>query len=237
MSSRRQSITEARYPAVSEFIKLSRSWSSDASGFLLDLIWRAYDALAAEVLLQIDLQQSDEDLERSVTQLLEPRIRRLMTGAEPFYVQHGSYEHETRALPPAQPPQYDLAFVMNANPRIMWPAEAKVIRTEKAVAAYVAELKGNYLTCRYAPFAREAAMLGYLRAGDPRRTLCSLGRKIPCTMRPHASFKDRPHACSSHTRKVPPSKRYYKRFKCHHMIMEMTPSGAKRPPSAAAPQT
>lgn len=218
---RRLSIAEARYPTTSEFLKLSKVWSCDASNSFLRLIWNAYDCLIKEVLLQVDVAQSDADLERSLTQLLEPRIRRLMSGDEPFYVQHGTYEHEIRAVPPAQPPQYDIAFVMNHNPRIMWPMEAKVLRTDSAVAPYIRELKTNYLTCRYAPFSREAAMLGYLCSGDPDKVMWQLTKKIPCKLVHPRNFRDRPHKYSLHSRAVPRGKNYHARFKCHHMIMEI----------------
>lgn len=221
MDNRRLSISEARYPRTAEFVFLARVWSSDASDVLLGLLWDAYDLLAKEILSRINIAQSDEDLERSLTQLLEPRIRRLMSGEEPFYVQHGTYEHETSADPPAQPPQYDIAFVMNENPRVTWPVEAKVLRTDSTVAPYVHELRTNYLTCRYAPFSREAAMLGYLRSGDPQEALKRLGRQIPCKMIQHPRFKNRPHKYSNHNRRTPRAKGYVKRFKCHHMMMEI----------------
>jgi len=204
------------------------TWNSDASEFLLRLIWEAYDSLIQDVLVQIDITKADGDLERSLTQLLEPRIGRLMTGDEPFYVQHGTYEHESRAVAPAQPPQYDIALVLNANPRIMWPAEAKVLRTSSSVAEYVTELKANYLTCRYAPFSREAAMLGYLVKGDQLEALRQLSNKIPCKMLRHPAFKDRPHRYSAHVRKVPKDKNFYRRFRCHHLIMKLSDASTRR---------
>ena len=46
---------------------------------MLGLIWRGYDQM------QSDRPIVDgRDLERSITQLLEPRISRVMTGDEPF---------------------------------------------------------------------------------------------------------------------------------------------------------
>src|ERR1039457_4224810 len=107
----------------------------------------------------------DRDLERSITQLLEPRIRDAMTGDEPYYIQHGSFERETMAPPPAQPPAYDLAFVLRADERIMWPLEEKGLETPGTLAEYEREVREQYLTCRYAPFTASGAMLGYLLSG------------------------------------------------------------------------
>jgi hypothetical protein len=82
--------------------------------WILGFVWAAYDEMLAH-----PPANDTRDLERSITQLLEPRIRDSMTGFEPFYVQHGSYERETMMAPPAQPPAYDLAFVLRADERII----------------------------------------------------------------------------------------------------------------------
>ena len=85
-----------------------------------------------------------------------------MSGDEPFYVQHGPFERETMRPPPAQPPEYDLAFVFRADERIMWPIEAKVLETPGGVADYVRDIREEYLKCRYGPFSASGAMLAYL---------------------------------------------------------------------------
>ena len=87
---------------------------------MLGFVWQAYDSMIANM-----PYVEGRDLERSITQLLERRIQEVMTGDEPYYVQHGPYEHETMAQPPAQPPSYDLAFVLRAEERIMWPLEGQ----------------------------------------------------------------------------------------------------------------
>ncbi|MGA8428531.1 MAG: hypothetical protein WB729_01825 [Candidatus Sulfotelmatobacter sp.] len=188
----------------------------------LRFVWEAYDLLQSEVLCDVDLSQATDDLERSITQLLEPRISRVMSGDEPFYVQHGPYEHETREPAPAQPPQYDIAFVLSANPRIMWPLEAKVLTTENAVSEYVKEVKDSFLSCRYAPFVPAAAMLGYLVGGSGSKTLRAIAKKLPCKMRQVGGFESRAHKYSSHERLVPKEKKYPKVFRCHHLIMPLS---------------
>jgi len=185
-------------------------------------VWQGYDTLRDGVLEEVDVSEADEDLERTVTQLLEPRIRLAMSGDEPFDIQHGSYEEESRQPAPAQPPEYDIAFVLRANPRIMWPLEAKVIRSKGNVAPYVREIKDNYLTCRYAPFSREGAMLGYLLVADTGAVFKSIAESVPCTLKSVSSFKSRAHKFSSHSRTVPAGKNYPARFKCHHLLMVLT---------------
>ena len=153
----------SRGHAVSkDFLRLAGEWCLDQSAILVGFLWGAYDQLKR------DCPAIDEkDLERSITQLLEVRIRREMSGDEPFYIQHSPFERETMKRPPAQPPQYDLAFVLNVDERIMWPLEAKVLETPSAVSKYASEVRDQLLACRYAPFCGEGAMLGYLLSGTP----------------------------------------------------------------------
>src|SRR5205085_8445710 len=122
----------------------------------------------------------NKDLERSITGSLELRIRGVMSGYEPFVIQHGPYERESMLLPPAQPPQYDLAFKLRAQEWIMWPLEAKVLETDGAVNDYRNDLNNEFLTCRYAPFSSEGAMLGYLLTGTTENVFRNLEEKIPC---------------------------------------------------------
>ena len=137
----RQTFSERRWPDTPEFNSVIRVWKTAGSVILLGFVWKAYDAFCADVLSEVDCSKEDEDLERDVTQAFEPKIREAMTGYEPFYVQHGPYEHESRAGAPAQPPEYDIAFVLRSNPRVMWPLEAKVLRTEGRVTEYIDEVR------------------------------------------------------------------------------------------------
>lgn len=188
---------------------------------LLELVWRGYDAFCQEALARVECCQDDEDLERDITQLLEPKIRQEMTGYEPFVVQHGPYERETRVAPPAQPPQYDIAFILNSKRRVMWPLEAKVLRTDGSVAEYVKEIRLNFLTCRYSPFSSEAAMLGYLLAGAAETAFGNIAEKGGWELAPHGDFRDRDHRTSDHRRAVPEGKSYPADFRCHHLILPL----------------
>jgi hypothetical protein len=228
VSTRHKTIAEARFPSIPEFQELANAWGSDAALLLLNIVWRGYDLLRQDVLDHVDASEANEDLERSVTQLLEPRVRRSMTGDEPFDVQHGSYEHETRQPPPAQPPAYDLAFVFRANPRLMWPLEAKLIRGRGDVARYVREVTENFLTCRYAPFSREGAMLGYVLSADPSSVFGNIARSVPCELESVPDFAHRMHRRSRHIRAVPTGKSYPRSFLCHHLLMLLNDSRVSR---------
>lgn len=200
----------------SEFVSLAGRWCANQSALLLTFVWAGYDLLLAE----LPAGTNPEDLERSITQSLELRIRRAMTGDEPFDIQHGPYERETMKARPAQPPQYDLAFVYRAAEQIMWPLEAKVLETDGTVGEYVEDVNNEFLTGRYAPFSSEGAMLAYLLSGNPKGVFNNLAAKIPCCLTPHQGFLDRPHTVSEHQRKVPAGKLYPRGFCCHHLVLE-----------------
>ncbi len=197
------------------FIALVRSWMQHPSRQLLGLVWSGYEALATT-----RPQFDGRDLERSITQVLEPRIRDAMSGDEPFYIQHGPFERETMARPPAQPPQYDLAFVLRADERIMWPIEAKVLATSNSVADYVRDVQNEFLSCRYAPFSASGAMLGYLLSGAPDDALAMIAQRLNCILSPIAEYATRPNRRSRHRRSAPVGKPYPVDFDCYHVILE-----------------
>lgn len=219
--SRGKTIAEVRYRSIPSFAELSKTWNAAAVEKMLGFVWNGFDALKADVLDKIDLSEAEEDLERNITQLLDPQIRAVMTGEEPYYIQHAYHEEETRLSAPAQPPLYDLAFVLSANPRIAWPLEAKLLHSDTSVASYVREVKKNYLSCRYAPFVREAAMLGYLLQGEPQTAFRSIAKKIKVKLKKQQAFKGRDHRYSTHKRRPPKGKPYPRKFRCHHMLFEI----------------
>ena len=198
-----------------EFLALVRAWMQNPAQILLGFIWLAYEDMRA-----CPPDVDTRDLERSITQLLEPRVRDAMTGDEPFYVQHGPFERETMKAAPAQPPEYDLAFVFRADERIMWPMEAKVLETPRKVAHYVRDIECEFLTCRYAPFSRSGAMLAYLLAGTPDRAFAAISERLGCTLEPVPEQPGRPNRVSRHTRTVPSGKPYPAEFDCFHLVLE-----------------
>lgn len=218
---RKHTILEIICPAPVAFGRLARAWSADAATLMMGWVWAGYDLLAEEVLCKTDWTSAGADLERELTQLLEPRIRHCMPSDAFCYVQHGPNERETRKPAPAQPPEYDLAFVLYANERIMWPLEAKVLPTDQQVDAYVKDVKNEFLTCRYAPFSEEGAMLGYMLSGCPLKAFAKIAQELGVMLVLHPDFARRHHRVSSHIRSVPSGKRYPKRFRCHHLMMPL----------------
>jgi hypothetical protein len=218
---RRKTLGELRWPSRPEVDAVRRAWTTDAVDRLLGYVWQGYDCLREEVLDHIEMAQAEDDLERSLTQALEPRIKQSMSGAEPFFVQHGRYEHATRKPAPAQPPQYDLAFVLYGNENLCWPLEAKVLKDDKDVGAYVKDIRDEFLTCRYAPHSAEAAMLGYLVAGNTDNAFAAIARGVPCELASHPKFAKRAHRTSKHLRAVPDGKSFSTSFKCHHLLMPL----------------
>jgi hypothetical protein len=217
----RSTIFDLRWPSAPDFTAIANEWQKDASDILFSFIWEAYELLKIEVLNQVDSKRNEAELERCVTQLLEAKIHMVMSGDEPFYVQHGAYEYETRKEAPAQPPQYDIAFVLNINSRVMWPCEAKVLHTDGAVAEYVNDIKNEFLTCRYAPFSSEGAMLGYLFSGSPTNVFYNLEKKIPCKLFPISNHPHRTQRYSDHIRIVEIGKSYPAQFRCQHLILQI----------------
>ncbi len=212
---RRKSPLEANMPVPDDFVLLAKRWRNDAIEILLDFIWRGLDQLRAQH-LTFDANQVNP--EREITQLLAPEIREVMSGAEPYYLEHGPFESETRKPPPAQPRQYDLGFVLRVNRRAIWPIEAKVLKTDGSVGEYVGDVRTMFLTATYAPFSSEAAMLGYLLSGSPETTLARIAEALACVLEPHPRFPDRDHRLSHHMRAIQAGKPYPADFTCHHII-------------------
>jgi len=216
---RRYTILETVQPILLEFGHLARRWRSDAAMLMLGWVWAGYDLLVAQVLYKVDWDLAKDDLEREITQLLEPRIRRCMPAETFCYIQHEPKERETRKPAPAQPPEYDLAFVLFSNERIMWPLEAKILKADQQVDEYIKDIQKEFLTCRYAPFSNEAAMLGYMLSGNPAEALINISQILQVTLDKHPDFPDRHHRVSSHLRKVPKNKPYPTSFRIHHLMM------------------
>lgn len=197
------------------FVALACSWMQSPATRFLGFVWNAYDDTKTN-----PLQVNSRDLERSITQALVPRIRDMMTGDEPFYVEHEPYERETMQAPPARPPQPDLAFVFRADIAVMWPVEAKVLETSGRVAKYIRDVKEGFLTCRYAPFSDSGAMLGYLLEGNPVSALVAIEKSLGVKLRSVPEQLSRHERRSHHNRTVPSGKPYPPTFDCYHLILQ-----------------
>jgi len=221
---RRGNILQKRYPNTGDFVELAKAWNPDAISILIRLVWEGYDRLATEFLSQINCDGTEEQLERSITQTLAWRIRRGMTGDEPFEVQQEVYEFETSKSAQAQPPQYDIAFILIADEKMILPFEAKVLKSDVDVTEYVKEINNNFMTCRYAPFSSEGGMLGYLFSGDSNKAFTNIEIKVPCILDAHRHFPDRDYKTSNHRRVVPSGESYPVDFRCHHLLFKIIPT-------------
>jgi hypothetical protein len=225
----RRTISEARWPDTPNFVELAKNWRSDAITVLLNLIWQGYDLYQADVLSKVDLSQADDQLERDITQSLSIYIDKARSGFEPFTLRTEWFENEQRMPSPARQKQYDLAFIWSSPPnvRIVWPLEAKVLRSDGSVSEYVKEITDNYITCRYAPFSSEAGMLAYLLKGDPEKAFDNIAKSVPCLLSDHVDFQNRDHKTSDHQRIVPADESYPSSFRCHHLILKIIEEQSK----------
>ena len=221
---RRKTISESVFPNKHEFVELTKNWQPDGITVLLNLIWKGYDLYRSQVLSKVDLSKADDQLERDITQSLSIYIGLAQSGNEPFTMRTEWFEMEGREASPARPKQYDLAFVWSDPPniRIVYPLEAKILHSDKAITEYVKEITGNYLTCRYAPFSSEGGMLGYLLQGSSEIAFKNIEIAISCTLSDHPDFVGRDHKISDHQRIVPEDKTYPDKFRCHHLILPLS---------------
>lgn len=201
-------------PVDAEFIALATRWAGNVENDLLEWVWAGFERLRGS-----SPTFDGRDLERSITQLLTAAIDDVVPGEAPYYVQHSPFERETMLPAPAQPPAYDLAFVLRADPRVMWPAEAKILNSPRALADYLADIRDQFLTCRYAPFVASGTMLGYLLDGSEQETLTNIAARLGIEFEDVAPDSvARSHRSSVHDRIVPTGKSYPTPFRCHHII-------------------
>lgn len=214
--------SESAWPLPPGYERLAVCWASDQSVQMLALVWAGFELLEKEMLTSIDWSEVGQQLEISITSALAERIQRVMTGAEPFLVQHNRWEELTRKPPPAQPPCYDIAFYAREQPRINYPLEAKILPNEASVLEYVKEIRQNFLTSRYAPLTGEGAMLGYLIVGSPDAAFREIEKRLEASLEPHSRFSPpRAHCLSVHVRQVPPEKPWTVTLRCHHLILPL----------------
>ena len=135
------------------------------------------------------------------------------TGGECAFTPHHEYpELETRSPAPAKPPAYDIAFVWNANPRIAWPIEAKVVPTPGTLADYLGDVK-KFTDGIAAPLSGVGAQIAYLLTGTTDDFFNNLSTRLSITLQTLAEFSSRAHRVSSHTRNGIPD------LELHHMAM------------------
>ena len=214
-----QTPLQRHFGVPEDFVAMARRWCPDVVEIMLGYVWQGFDRMREE---QFDVNSDDENIEDDITALAYVRISALMDGKAPYCLMHKPSENERRKGPSPTP---DLGFVWLANPRAVFPLEAKVLRTDGSVSAYIKEIADNFLTGRYASFSSEAAMMGYLLRGFPENAFGSISDRLGCQLGSHPSFRNRNHRCSDHLRRA--DELGNKHFRCHHMIMDFGGSGQR----------
>lgn len=239
---------ELRWPKVVEFEAAAIKLRMNAMDVLIGAIWAGYDAFMAAVVegrdvelkelsaelegkerAGVDIREATAEVERSISQMLSHHIGRVLDPYAPFHVCHAPREFQSRLPPPAQAPEYDIGFVLNENHRSIWPLEAKVLHTPRALSPYIADLREQFLTGRYAPFSKGGAMVAYLLSGEAYEFLSRLSEEIGEPLQELAVVSSRPHRVSDHQRTVTPGLGMPEYFRCHHLVMLM----AQQAPVAA----
>jgi hypothetical protein len=217
---------ERRWPDSPAFQEIAERWCQDHSRLLLDLVWRGYDRLLSQDLNVVAFSGTDEAKEESLNQLLATRIDQSTSGDEPFYVNHQPPEQTKRKRGRGRSPQPDIGFTLYDYPRAVWPLEGKVLARDEAVGPYIDEIKNNFITCRYATFSSEGAMLGYLLHGEPERAFAAIAISLAQTLDLHPHFPNRPQRMSYHQRDEVPHPNSPGEFICHHLLFRIpTASG------------
>ncbi len=220
----RKTLSQLAYPdSTLPNVNEPDHWSLNQAKQFLELVWQGID-LFKQNFPNIDFSQADKQLERELNQFIQRRIYDVMSGDEPFWCQLEVFEMETISPESNRPPQYDIAFIVRANERLMFPFEAKVLRTDGQVSEYVKDVNDAFIPCIYAPFSYQGAMLGYLFLGTSQKAFQSIGKSLKTTLKQHPEFPNRPHKFSEHTRQVPKGKEelYPIKFRCHHLIFELS---------------
>ena len=209
--------SELAWPAGPDDADLAFNWAAGVTTQVLDWTWRAFDSLQSDFLLRVDWTRSLEQVERDLVQIHFGRIQVIFAaetnGFAAFYPSHEHPEFETRFSAQAKPPAYDLAFVATANPRWIWPLEAKVVQSPKAMAEYMKDVNDKFIAGVAAPFVGEAAMVGYLMNADADSALAEVSVRLNQPLKSVPEFDERTHRTSFHSRSPAPA------LRLHHMMM------------------
>jgi hypothetical protein len=221
---RRQSYSQQVFPTTTEFTACLRRLKDDGVKAMLGYVWAGFDGFKAEILENNPSPTRDNlDLERDLTEMLYPHIHRSIPATSPYYLQHERKERE-QATPGRQPPEPDLSFILFSNLRVTFPMDAKVLErdTIAAMSDYADTVQNRFVTCVYAPFSKEGAMIAFLLNGSVQTLFEHLAAAIGCTLSRSAYIPDRNHRTSSHDRSAAACK--YKKFRCHHLVMPVGPA-------------
>lgn len=194
----------------------AENWAAGESHRLLDWTWQAFDALYANVLSRVDLNQPLDQMERDLTSKHFIELNRIWaeeTGGECSFVPHHEFpENESAPGGSGRPPASDISFIWYHNQRVSWPIEAKVLKTPGTLAEYLGDTS-KFVNGTAAPFVGEGAQVAYLLSGTTSDFFSKLNVKLTSPLRLVTKFSDRPHRASQHMRASAPD------LLLHHMAM------------------
>src|SRR6266542_7061242 len=160
---RRQAYSQQVFPTTAEFTTCLKKLKDDGVKVMLGYVGDGFDRVKTEVLDKNPPPTRDNaDLERDLTEMLYPHILQALPASLPYYLQHEKKERE-QAVPGRQPPEPDLSFILFSNIRVTFPMDAKVLEwdTVAATADYADTVQNRFVTCVYAPFSQEGAMIAF----------------------------------------------------------------------------
>lgn len=214
---RRPAFSELRWPEDPDDAGLPAEWAKAVAIQVLGWTWRSFDVLRADHLIEIDLSQPLEQLERDLTRNHFIEMMALFQeetgGYASFFPHHEWPELESRKSAAAKPPAYDLAFVSRDNRRWAWPIEAKVVSSPAALGEYLRDVNDRFVRCVAAPLVGEGAMIAYLLTNDTASVFENLAMRLNQALEPVPEFQNRPHRASYHSRVSAP------KLRLHHMLM------------------
>ena len=222
--SRRKSLGEIVWPDDDESRRLAIAWAESIVEQALDLVWRAFDHVAANELKDSPdlVEMHPEQLERELTQWHTLAVTSLWAqetgGYASFMPGHELHELESRKGGRAMPPSYDFGFVHSGNKRWKLPLEAKLLPSAQALADYLDDIRKKYLPGIAAPWVGECGMVGYLLAGSADEVFKGLSARLSQRMKRIDCFKDRAHRTTTHARQTAPA------LRVHHMMMSCGPA-------------
>jgi hypothetical protein len=219
---KRRSYSQEVFPDTFEFTERLGELVSRGLTTMLGTVWQGFDSFKAEVL---DKNQAPSrihrDLERDLTEMLYAHITRAIPPAAPYYLQHEKKEREA-AKSGGQPPEPDLSFVFFVNIRVTFPMDVKVVTGDrlKDLDDYTDTVNNRFLSCVYAPFSREGAMLTFLLSGNVTTLFGGIANRLRCPLSTRPFFPGRHHRTSQHSRTAPRCR--YRPFRCHHLVFAVS---------------
>jgi len=180
-------------------------------------MWRSFDNLRERHLVNIDLTQPLDQLERDLTRHHSIELLLVFAadtdGFTSLVPQHEWDEFESLTSSSAKPPAYDFAFVHVGHRRWAWPIEAKVLPTPGTLADYMRDVRDKFESGIAAPLVGEGGMIGYLLTGTAEAFFENLKDGLSTPLEGVAEFATRSHRASRHSRGTTPA------LRLHHMIM------------------